>query len=140
MNEATQIMENFVSPLVPTGKNNPEGAPGATQLLDASTYASKSFYDPVHKQQVWTSWVRVRCFLLRIYMPAIDRSLSHCSVQVHERFMDSSHGCINATVCNTHTLPRALIYDPEIKAHITPPVPQTDLLRCVLNTKIKILQ
>jgi beta-fructofuranosidase len=96
MDGATQTMVSTVAPLVPNGN-----AGNDTQLLDSGTYASKSFYDPVHKQQVWTSWVR-----------------------------DSGGYCaLNASVCSTHTLPRTLLYDPSIRAHVTPPVPQTELLR-----------
>lgn len=97
MDPDTQTLTNLVPPLVNTG--NAESLP--TQLMDASTYASKSFYDPVNKQQVWTSWVR-------------DAG-GYCS-----------H---NASVCSTHTLPRTLLWDAEIRAHVTPPVPQTQLLR-----------
>ena len=99
MDADTMTLTNIVAPLVPNAAKDKE-----SQLLDAKTYASKSFYDPVHKQQVWTSWI-------------------------HEGMKDSSGGCANATVCSTHTLPRALAYDREIKAHVTPPVPQTSLLR-----------
>ena len=43
---------------------------------------------------------------------------------------DAAHDCArNASVCSTHTLPRSLLYDPELKAHVTPPIPQTELLR-----------
>ena len=78
------------------------------QLLDAgwrarSVYASKSFYDPVHRQQVWTAWV------------------------VEPWTVDG--GCANATVCGTHTLPRSLMYDPALKQLVTPPIPQLSLLR-----------
>ena len=97
--DATQTLVDVLEPLVTSWPRNATG-----QLLDAATYASKSFYDPVHRQQVWTSWV-------------------------HEKFKDESNGCINRTVCNTHTLLRALVFDPELRAHVTPPVPQTALLR-----------
>ena len=91
MDEATQTMTNLITPLVG----------GIPQLLDAATYASKSFYDPVHKQQAWTSWIR-----------------------------DVAHDCAhNASVCSSHTLLRSLLYDPATRAHVTPPIPQTDLLR-----------
>jgi hypothetical protein len=72
------------------------GQGGSPQLLDASTYASKSFYDPVHKQQLWTSWI-------------------------HDWAHDCGH---NASVCSSHTLLRSLLYDPATKAHVTPPAPQ----------------
>lgn len=100
-NEQTQRLENIVTPLLPTTPYQPNG----TQLLDASTYASKSFYDPVNKQQVWSSWVL--------------EGLRDPVTKV----------CLNASVCGTHTLPRSLLYDPSIRAHITPPVPQVSLLR-----------
>lgn len=91
MDKKTQRMVDLVVPLVG----------GSPQLLDPATYASKSFYDPVHKQQVWTSWIR-----------------------------DIGHECgHNASVCSSHTLLRSLLYDPLTKAHVTPPVPQTELLR-----------
>ena len=99
MDADTMTLTNIVAPLVPNAVKDKQ-----SQLLDAKTYASKSFYDPVHKQQVWTSWI-------------------------HEGMKDSSKGCANATVCSTHTLPRVLAYDRQIKAHVTPPVPQTELLR-----------
>jgi sucrose-6-phosphate hydrolase SacC (GH32 family) len=97
----TQTLVRVVPPALPA-LNPPSD--GRSQLLDAATYASKCFYDPVHRQQVWTSWV-------------------------HERYTTSDGGCINATVCSTHTLPRTLLYDADLRAHVTPPVPQTDLLR-----------
>jgi sucrose-6-phosphate hydrolase SacC (GH32 family) len=97
MDPGTQTLIKLVPPLVSTG--NTGSLP--TQLMDASTYASKSFYDPVNKQQVWTSWV-------------------------HDAGSYCSH---NASVCSTHTLPRTLLWDAEIQAHVTPPVPQTQLLR-----------
>ena len=97
MDPDTQTLTDLVPPLVDTG--NTGDVP--TQLMDASTYASKSFYDPVNRQQVWTSWV-------------------------HDAGGYCAH---NASVCSTHTLPRTLLWDAEIRAHVTPPVPQTQLLR-----------
>ena len=97
MDPQTQRLTNLVPPLVNSGNDQHT----ATQLLDAATYASKSFYDPVHRQQVWTSWV-------------------------HDGGGYCSH---NASVCSTHTLPRTLLWDAEIQAHVSPPVPQTRLLR-----------
>lgn len=91
MDEGTQTLTDLITPLVG----------GSPQLLDASTYASKSFYDPVNEQQIWTSWIR-----------------------------DVGHDCAhNASVCSSHTLLRSLLYDSTTKAHVTPPVAQTDLLR-----------
>eukprot|EP01052_Picozoa_sp_SAG31_P022933 SAG31_NODE_1852_length_7072_cov_12.649792_1_plen_652_part_00 len=95
MDEETQTMTEIVEPLVPNARA------GNATLLDAATYASKSFYDPVHKQQIWTSW--------------IHDVAGFCSV--------------NASVCSSHTLPRSLLYDTELRAHVTPPIPQTELLR-----------
>lgn len=91
MDEVTQTMTDIITPLVG----------GSPQLLDAATYASKSFYDPVNKQQAWTSWIH-----------------------------DVGHDCAhNASVCSSHTLLRSLLYDSTTRSHVTPPVAQTDLLR-----------
>ena len=46
MDPDTQTLTDLVPPLVDTG--NTGDVP--TQLMDASTYASKSFYDPVNRQ------------------------------------------------------------------------------------------
>eukprot|EP00947_MAST-08B_sp_MAST-8B-sp1_P006447 g6447.t1 len=103
--ESTQTLTNILYPRLPAQRqaslrSKPEGG----VLLDQFSYASKSFYDPLHRQQVWTSWI-------------------------HELYLDRHGGCVNETVCSTHTLPRALAFDPELQAHVTPPVPQTALLR-----------
>lgn len=79
------------------------------QLLDGGIiYASKSFWDPVNKQRVWAGWL-------------------------HERWLvpgpKKGKVCANVTVCCTHTLPRAMFYDEELKRMVTPPIPQLKLLR-----------
>lgn len=107
-NETTQTLKALVAPRLPAQRHTCRGKVSAGtvngSLLDAATYASKSFHDPVHQQQVWTSWI-------------------------HESFEETGGGCLNASVCSTHTLPRALRYDPELAAFATPVVPQTSLLR-----------
>ena len=102
--EATQMLVDVVPPRLASQAAAKAHTPENGVLLDAATYASKSFYDPVHDQQVWSSWIR-------------------------EHFVNKARACLNATVCSTHTLPRALVYDAELAAHVTPPVPQTALLR-----------
>lgn len=99
--EAAQTLRGVVPPRLPA-VNWP--AERSSQLLDAATYASKSFFDPQHQQQVWTSWVR-------------------------EMLTATDGGCLNVSVCGTHTLPRTLLHDKELRAHVTPPVPQVELLR-----------
>ncbi len=77
---------------------------GVPRLLDGGgVYASKSFYDSVHDQQVYLAWV-------------------------HEGWMVNG-GCVNSSVCSTHTLPRAVIWDKRVNQLRTPPIPQLAKLR-----------
>jgi len=46
-----------------------------------------------------------------------------------EKWHADDGGCANLTVCSTHTLPRAMQWDAELKRMITPPIPQLELLR-----------
>ena len=41
-------------------------------------------------------------------------------------------GCVNTSVCGSHTLPRSMAYDPDLAQLVSQPVPQTELLRRVL--------
>ena len=79
------------------------------QLLDPSIYASKSFWDPVHEQRVWSGWLG-------------------------EQWLVQSPGgkgrqCANLTVCSTHVLPRKMVWDDALRRMRTPPVPQLAALR-----------
>lgn len=81
----------------------PEGS-DTEQLLDAGpVYASKSFYDPVNKQQVWMAWVK--------------------------EAWKQDNSCVNASVCGTHTLLRTVEYDRDLGILLLQPAPQLKKLR-----------
>ena len=79
------------------------------QLLDGgAVYASKSFWDAKHAQQVWSAWVHNRWL---VPGPNGRRVVG------------------NISLAGTHTLPRALRWDADLGRILTPPVPQLQALR-----------
>lgn len=84
----------------------PQYVKSAQSIGLGMVYASKSFYDPMHNQQVWWGWLKESWVINR--------------------------ACVNASVCNTHTLPRSIKWDPTIGAGgrvVTPPIKQLESLR-----------
>ena len=65
--------------------------------------------DAAHGQRVWSGWLGEEWLV-----PA-----------------PGGHGrqCANLSVCSTHVLPRAMVWDPALRRMLTPPVPQLAALR-----------
>ena len=101
------------------------------QLLDGGpVYAGKSFWDPVNRQQVYLAWVHEQWTL-----GAAAEEEGAAPWWSHPR-QASGGGCVNASVCGTHTLPRAVIFDAQLGALVTPPIPQLAELRGPLAANV----
>jgi sucrose-6-phosphate hydrolase SacC (GH32 family) len=92
------------------------------QRLDAGpVYASKSFWDPQNQQRVWSAWVKNEWF--------DDQEASLPPLQGEDGRYDGKRLTANISLAGAHTLPRSLIWDPNLKRVVTPPIPQLDALR-----------
>ena len=80
-------------------------------LLPRLAYASKSFWDPVHSQLVYHAWVGEQ-WTIGAAAAAEEAARPWWE---HPRRVTGG-GCVNASVCGTHTLPRAVQYDATLGA------------------------